>query len=148
VASDIVRIGDLVESAGPAANTPIFRAPDLGQSGAVASSAVLDAVRPYGLIAVDTRGINEVSVTHMSRVIAIEDIEARIMQALTARYRIGKADDLRLAFDRELRAIQLDASATAEMSLARLSYEPSSRRFDVTFELGGKAWRYTGSATE
>ena len=57
VAGDIVRIGDLIENAGLAANTPIFRAPDLGQTGAVPARAVLDAVRPYGLIAVDMRGI-------------------------------------------------------------------------------------------
>ena len=57
VAGDIVRIGDLIENAGLAADTPIFRAPDLGQTGAVPARAVLDAVRPYGLIAVDARGI-------------------------------------------------------------------------------------------
>src|SRR3954471_846399 len=93
VSADIVRIGDLVENAGIAANTPIFRAPDLGQTGAVPSHAVLDAVRPYGLIAVDTRGIGEVSVTRMSRVIAVEEIESRVVQALTARYRLGKSED-------------------------------------------------------
>ena len=59
VAADIVRIGDLIENAGVAANTPIFRAPDLGQTGAVPSRAVLDAVRPYGLIAVDIRGLGK-----------------------------------------------------------------------------------------
>src|SRR5256714_8636853 len=90
VASDIVRIGDLIENAGIAANTPIFRAPDLGQTGTVPSQAVLDAVHPYGLITVDTRGISEVSVTRLTRTIAIDDIEARIVQALTARYRLGK----------------------------------------------------------
>src|SRR5882757_9593951 len=62
VSADIVRIGDLVENAGIAANTPIFRAPDLGQTGAVPARAVLDAVRPYGLIAVELRGISEISV--------------------------------------------------------------------------------------
>src|SRR5205807_2799684 len=108
VASDIVRIGDLVENAGVAANTPIFRAPDLGQTGAVPSRAVLDALRSYGLIVVDTRGISEVSVTRMSRVIAVDDIEARIVQVLTARYRVGKAEDVKLTFDREVRAIQLE----------------------------------------
>jgi len=56
VSSDIVRIGDLVENAGAAANTPIFRAPDLGQTGAVPVGAVLDAVRPHGLVSVDARG--------------------------------------------------------------------------------------------
>src|SRR5947209_4791962 len=149
VAADIVRIGDLIENAGVAANSPIFRAPDLGQTGAVSSRAVLDAVRPYGLTAVDTRGLEEVSVTRMSRVISIDDIEARIVQALTARYRVGKAEDLKLSFDRELRAIQLEADASADFSLARFSFEPSSRRFDVTFELGsGRAWRYSGTAVE
>jgi len=51
VSGEIVRIGDLVENAGSAANTPIFRAPDLGQTGAVPARQILDAVRPYGLIA-------------------------------------------------------------------------------------------------
>ena len=149
VSGDIVRIGDLVENAGVTANTPIFRAPDLGQTGAVPSNAVLDAVRPHGLIGVDARGISEVSVTRVSRVIAIDEIESRIVQALTARYRLGKSEDLKLLFDRELRAIQLEANATADLSLSRFSYEPSSRRFDVTFELGGgRAWRYTGAAVE
>src|SRR5436853_6968775 len=41
VSSDVVRIGDLVENAGAAANAPIFRAPDLGQTGAVPVRAVL-----------------------------------------------------------------------------------------------------------
>src|SRR4051794_25491281 len=48
VSSDVVRIGDLVENAGAAANAPIFRAPDLGQTGAVPVRAVLEAVRPHG----------------------------------------------------------------------------------------------------
>jgi flagellar basal body P-ring formation protein FlgA len=149
ISGEVVRIGDLIENAGVAANTPIFRAPDLGQTGAVPSQAVLDAVHPYGLIAVDTRGISEVSVTRLTRTIAIDEIESRIVQALTARYRLGKTEDLKLSFDRELRAIQLEASASADLSLARFSYEPSSRRFDVTFELGsGRAWRYTGTAAE
>ena len=50
-----------------------------------------------------------------------------------------------------MRPIELDAWRTAELTLARMSYDPCSRRFDVTFELPGNAraqWRYTGSAVE
>ena len=150
VAGDIVRIGDMIENAGLAADKPIFRAPDLGQTGAVPARAVLDAVRPYGLIAVDARGIVEVSVTHQSRLIAAADIEARIVSALTTRYNVGKADTLKIAFDRDVRPIEL-AMANGELSLARICYDNFSRRFDVTFELPGNAraqWRYTGSAVE
>jgi flagellar basal body P-ring formation protein FlgA len=151
VASDIVRIGDLIENAGVAANTPIFRAPDLGQTGAVPVRQVLDAVRPYGLIAVDARGLSEVAVTRASQTISADDIEARIVRALIARYDLGKAENLKIVFDRDVRAIYLDANANPELSLARLSYDPSSRRFDITFERASgaqAAWRYTGSAVE
>src|ERR1043165_9890955 len=70
VASEVVRIGDLIENAGVAASTPIFRAPDLGQTGAVPARAVLDAVRPYGLVAVDVRGLGEVAGPGASRTVS------------------------------------------------------------------------------
>lgn len=151
VATDIVRIGDLVENAGVAANTPVFRAPDLGQTGAVPVRAVLDAIRPHGLIGVDARGVSEVSVTHASRTIAAEEIEQRIVAALTARHNLGRPEDLKILFDREVRAIQLAVSTSAELSLATISYDARTRRFDVVFELANGArsqWRYTGSAAE
>jgi flagellar basal body P-ring formation protein FlgA len=117
----------------------------------VPARAVLDAVRPHGLIAVDLRGLREVAVTHASRTIAAAEIEARIVSALTQRYNLGRPDNLKIVFDRDVRAIQLAVTATGELSLARLSYEAQSRRFDVTFELGGGAraqWRYAGTAVE
>src|SRR4051794_29970123 len=85
VASDVVRIGDLVENAGTSSGTPIFRAPDLGETGSVPARAVVDAVRAAGLIAVDTRGLTEITVTHASRTVALGEIESRIAAALTER---------------------------------------------------------------
>jgi len=150
VAGDIVRIGDLIENAGAASNTPIFRAPDLGQTGAVPARAVLDTVRQYGLIVVDTRGLSEVSVTHASRTIAADDIEQRIAAALTGRYNLGKAESLKIVFDREVRGIELALTSMAEPSVARINYESGTRRFDISFEVPGARtqWRYTGSAVE
>jgi len=151
VSGDIVRIGDLVENAGVAANTPIFRAPDLGQTGAVPVRTVLDAVRPYGLVAVEVRGLTEVAVTRASHAIASDDIEARIVRALTARHNLGKAENLKIMFDRDVRPIHLEAHISPELSLARLSYDASSRRFDIAFELASGAqgsWRYSGTAVE
>jgi len=151
VSGDIVRVGDLIENSGLAADTPIFRAPDLGQTGAVSVRAVLDAVRPHGLFAIDVRGISEISVTRASRTIATDDIESLIVRGLVTRYNLGKPENLKVVFEREVRPINLEASVTADLSLARMNYEASSRRFDVTFELasGGRSqWRYTGTAVE
>jgi len=151
VAGDIVRIGDLVENAGVAANTPVFRAPDLGQTGAVPVRTVLDAVRPYGLVAVEVRGLTEVAVTRASRTIASDDIEARIVRALVARHNLGKAENLKIMFDRDVRPIQLETNISPDLSLARLNYDASSRRFDIAFDLASGtqgSWRYTGTAVE
>jgi flagella basal body P-ring formation protein FlgA len=153
VSSEVVRIGDLIENAGPAAATPIFRAPDLGRVGALPAQRVLDAVLAHGLVVVDARGIAEVTVTRSARVIASDDIEARIARALTGRNTLGDAKTLKLVFDREVRPIELEPSVTADLSVARMSYDPYSRRFDLTFELGESGnqrrfFRYTGSAVE
>lgn len=153
VAGDIVRIGDLVANAGAAAATPIFRAPDLGQTGALPAQRVLDAVLPFGLVVVDAQGITEIIVTRAARVIAPDDIEARIVRALAARHTLGDAKNLKLAFDRDLRPIALEQTVTAELAVTRMSYDASSRRFDLTFELpesgaARRAWRYTGVAVE
>src|SRR5260370_8649440 len=67
VTGDIVRVGDLVEHAGIIANVAIFRAPDLGFTGNVPASAVIEAVRAHALVGLDTGGINEVAVTPASR---------------------------------------------------------------------------------
>jgi flagella basal body P-ring formation protein FlgA len=153
VSSDIVRIGDLIENAGPAAATPIFRSPELGRVGALPAQRVLDAVLPHGLIVVDARGIGEVTVTRSARVIASEDIEGRIARALAGRNTLGDAKNLKVVFDREVRPIELDPSVTADISIARMTYDPYSRRFDLTFEIGDsgrerRVWRYTGLAVE
>src|SRR5215469_17480015 len=60
VASDLVRIGDLIENAGASARVPIFRAPDLGQTGTVSAARVVEAVRSHGFPIVETRGISDV----------------------------------------------------------------------------------------
>src|SRR4051812_26681123 len=74
VTSEIVRIGDLVENAGAATDVPVFRAPDLGQTGAVQVTRITEALRPYDLAGLDTAGLSEVVVTRLSRALTAKDI--------------------------------------------------------------------------
>jgi flagella basal body P-ring formation protein FlgA len=153
VTGELVRIGDLVENAGPIANIPIFRSPDLGQTGTVPAARVLDAVMLHGLIEVDARGILEVAVTRASRSIAAPEIEARIACALTARYSLGDPKNLAITFDRELRSLNLEPTVSGEPQVARIYFDRRSGRFDLTFEIadstsGRVMLRYTGIAVE
>jgi flagella basal body P-ring formation protein FlgA len=139
VTGDIVRIGDLVEHAGAAANIPVFRAPDLGETGTVPVARVIEALRPHAVIGLDTRDLNEVTVTHASRTITLEEIETHVAQALAGKYGLGDAKDISVILDREAHSIHVEASATAPLQVSRLSFDPRSRRFDVSFELPGSA---------
>jgi flagella basal body P-ring formation protein FlgA len=137
VTGDIVRIGDLIDNAGAVADVPIFRAPDLGQTGSVPVASVLAAIQGHHLVGLDSRGLSEVAVTRAARTITAKDVEARILLALAGKYGLPDSSNLAVIFDNEVRTLVVEASATGELAVARLSYEPRTTRFDVTFELPG-----------
>jgi flagella basal body P-ring formation protein FlgA len=149
ITGEIVRIGDLVENAGAVAEVPIFRAPDLGQTGSVAASRIVDAVLPHGIVDLDLRGLTEVVVTRASHAITPADLEARIARALAGRQLSTEAGSLSVAFDSEVRTIHVEPDT--DLRIARMSFEPRSGRFDVLFDRGGRnrsLIRFTGTYAE
>jgi flagellar basal body P-ring formation protein FlgA len=155
VSRDVVRIGDLVENAGPVADIAIFRAPDLGTTGAVATDRIVDAIRPHQLIGIDTRGLAEVLVTRAARAIEAPEISGRIAQALAGQYGFGAdAHNILINFDREIRTLEVEPNVTGALQVQALSYDPRTARFDVQFGLPASAAmrqqsaRYTGTAIE
>jgi flagella basal body P-ring formation protein FlgA len=154
VTDAVVRIGDLVENAGVVADVPIFRAPDLGTRGAVATERVLDAIRPHQLIGIDTRGLAAVIVTRDARTITVADISARIAKALENRNGLGDAQSIEVDFDRGAQALNVEPSAAGELQVVALVYNPRTARFDVTLDLPAsmalrtQTTRFTGTAYE
>jgi flagella basal body P-ring formation protein FlgA len=154
VTGDVVHIGDVVENAGPVADVAIFRAPDLGTSGAVATDRIVEAIRPHQLIGIDTRGLAQVIVTRASRAITEQEISRRITQALAGQYGFGEAHNVFVRLDGSVRTLQVEPDATGELQVISLSYDPRTTRFDVTLdlpasaELHRQAPRYTGTAIE
>ena len=129
---DIVRIGDLIEHAGIAASVPIFRAPDLGDTGAVAVETVLEAVRKHGLIGVNVGDVREVVVTRASRTIPASEIEDAITKSLSARFDLGSSKDIVVTFARDMRAIHVEPSAKGEPRVANIDYDLRSGRFEAS----------------
>jgi len=139
VMSDVVRIGDLVENAGPVANIPIFRSPDLGTTGAVATDRIVDAIRAHELIGIDTRGLSDVLVTRASRTIPVQEISSRIAQSLAGQYGFGDAHNILVTFDRDVRTLQVEPDAAGELQVLSIAYDPRTTRFDVTLGLPSSA---------
>ena len=154
VSGDIVRIGDIIDNAGVAAQIAIYRAPDLGTTGSLPVAQVINTLRAHQVIGVDTRDLKEISVTRLARMIEGKDIEQQVARALERRNGLGEAANLSLTFDRDPGDIRLDASNTGNMQATAVRYEPRNNRFDVTFEISNESGltsaklRFTGTAIE
>jgi flagellar basal body P-ring formation protein FlgA len=154
VTGDVVRIGDLIENAGPAADVPIFRAPDLGTRGVVAADRVIEAAESHQLIGIDTRGLSEVVVARASRAITAQEISARIAQALEGQYGFGEARNILITFDRSVHTLNVESGASGELQVLTLAYDTRSARFDATLDLPSsvalrrQSTHFFGSAVE
>jgi flagella basal body P-ring formation protein FlgA len=154
VTSEIVRIGDLVENAGAAADVPVFRAPDLGETGAVPVARVTEALSPYDVTGIDTGGLTEVVVTRLSRSITGKEITDRIARAFARQYGFGDAQNLGVILDRDVRILNVEASATADLAVTRMHLDQRTGRFDISFDVPGSAaarrlpLRFTGTVSE
>jgi len=135
VNGDIVRIGDLIENAGIVAAVPIFRAPDLGYTGAVPVETVLDAVRNHALIGVETGGVREVVVTRASRTIPAKEIEDAITQMLSARFDLGPSKDIVVHFAHDMQTTYVDPSAKGQPRVTHIDFDSYSGRFETTLEI-------------
>jgi flagella basal body P-ring formation protein FlgA len=153
VTGDLVRIGDVVDNAGTAAQIAIYRAPDLGTTGSLPTAQVLSVLRAHQVIGVDTKDLKSISVTRLARTLDAKDIETQVARALERRNGLGDAANLSLTFDRDVQTVQLDASNSGALQPASVRYEPRSGRFDVSFEIVNDAsvptkLRFTGTAVE
>jgi flagella basal body P-ring formation protein FlgA len=153
VTSDVVRIGDVIDNAGPAAQIAIYRAPDLGTTGSLPTAQVIAALRAHQVIGVDTRNIREITVTRLARNVDAKDIQDSVARAIEHRGGLGDAANLSLTFDRDVQDLRLDATNSGAMQATAVRYEPRTTRFDVTFEIANDSGaptklRFTGTAIE
>jgi flagella basal body P-ring formation protein FlgA len=152
VSGDIVRVGDLIDNAGVAAQTAVYRAPDLGTTGLLPTAQVIAALRAHQVIGVDTRDIKEVAVTRLARVIGAKDIELAVAHAIEHRNGLGDAANISISFDQSVQEMKFDAANGGALNATTARVDPRSGRFDVSFEIGNGGaptrLRYTGTAIE
>ncbi len=154
VSSDVVRVGDLVENAGTAAQIAVYRAPDLGTTGALPVAQVLSVLRAKQVIGVMTGDIKEVIVTRLARTLANKDLDLAIATALERRFGLGEAANLTITLDRGVADIRLDASNSGALQPTATRFDQRNGRFDITFEITNDSTatptklRFTGTAVE
>lgn len=154
VSGDVVRIGDVIDNAGQAADIAIYRAPDLGTVGTLSAAQIIATLRTHHVIGVNTRNIRDVTIARLSRQIERSDIEMQVAQAIERRNGLGDAANLSLTFDRDVQGLQLDASTSGALTPVIARFDSRTGRFDVTLSIAGEGGnaatklRYTGTAVE
>jgi flagella basal body P-ring formation protein FlgA len=137
VSGEIVRLGDLIENAGPAAAVPAFHAPDLGASGTIQAYRVMELARDNGISHIDTRGLQEVTIFRAVRTVSTAELETAVTEAAARNLGIADTRDVTVRFDRDVRALQVEPGAADAPRINQFSYDSHSRRFDGVVEIPG-----------
>ncbi len=151
VENDVVTVGDLIDDAGGLAAAPLFRAPDLGQTGDVPATAVIEAARRAGLAGIAPSSLASVAVTRASRDVPVSEIQALLTARAATEYG-ADVDAIELAID-DARPLRLEASARGAVTVGRFVADRSSGRFEAVLEVagrpaGGPPLRIAGEAVE
>jgi flagella basal body P-ring formation protein FlgA len=137
IASDTVRLGDLIDNAGPAASIPVFHAPDLGASGTIQTHRVLEVARSNGIAHLDTRGLHEITIFRAARMIPVSDLEMAVADAAVRHLGLAKSTDVTIRFDRDVRALQIEPGANETPRIIRFAYDTHTTRFEGFVEVQG-----------
>lgn len=137
VTGDLVRIGDILENAGPKASTPIFKAPELGAHGTIQVHRVMEALRAHGIVVFDTRNLTEVLVSRASRSVTLSDLGKAVAEAAAKRYEIANASDLSVTFDRHMNALQVEPNLTDAPRVVSIVVDQRNNRFEAIVDMPG-----------
>lgn len=138
----IVTLGDFFPDAGPLAATPLFRAPDLGTSGKVAASLVVERARQAGFDAAATDGLDEVYVRRRALVIEQEQVEAAILEDLLARNPHLAPGTVELSIFGFNHQVLADPSASRPVAVEQLTWQANTGRLEAKIHIA------TGKITE
>lgn len=145
--SEIVTIGDFYSFAGIFADTPLFRAPDLGVTGSVPAEDVARRARAAGLIKAGTDGLKAVTVHRRAELYDQHRLERITAAALAERGAGLSADDLDIKFYRELTPLQADPSDPNPVRVDQILWSRNDGRFTLTLSVAGTKGRQQYSLT-
>ena len=126
---ELVTLGDLFENAGSAADIAVFRSPDIGTEGVVASKRVAAAARQHGLIWRNPGGIEQVVVRRPSRVVSADEITRLIRERVSRESGVEDQSAIDIRFSRHPRPFQLDARVKAPPVIKHFELEPRTGAF-------------------
>ncbi|MCP8937326.1 flagellar basal body P-ring formation chaperone FlgA [Alsobacter sp. SYSU M60028] len=135
VQGETVLLGDLVDNAGAAALSPVFRAPAPGRSGTIQIVRVIEAASAAGVGGLDKSVLSQVVVTRAARRVEKDEIAAALAAAL-ARQGLDQAE-IAVTLENDDPALFVETDATGPVGVPRLAYDPRAQRVEAEVTVGG-----------
>lgn len=129
VYSSLVALGDLFENAGPAANAPVFRSPDLGTQGVVSTKRIAAAARKHGLYWNNPREVAQVTVRRPGRLVTLDDIKNAIARHAAREMGLINASEVAVTFDSRSRAFHVDPRVAGPLVVKQFTASERSGRY-------------------
>jgi flagella basal body P-ring formation protein FlgA len=146
VDADVVTIGDLLgDVPADVADIAAFRAPDLGESGTIATARILAAAEQLGLRPPQTFGRTEVYITRAAREIDHAEIAAALAEAIATQSG-NPAEAIEIRFEGRAPHMRVPPTATGSVSVTDLRYDPGSGRLAAMVYVGESTSRRLGQA--
>lgn len=150
---DTLMLADLVDGVDEAiAETPLFRAPALGETGTIQVRRIVEAASRLG-VDIDTRGKAQLLITRPARRISAAEIETAVKATLEQQLGV-EAQALSVLFEGPAPTLLVPASLHVPVVADELAYDRRSRRLAATVWVGPNAGdrraavRIAGSVSE
>ncbi len=130
----MVRLGDLLDDAGAAADRVVAPAPQPGERASLSVHDIAAAARDAGL-SFRSNGVGFVTVARLGQAVAEQDLEERITRALASR---GGKGPFRIRITSHRGPLYLPLSADrSELQVESIDFDRRSGRFSATLALPG-----------
>lgn len=136
VSGPIVTVGDMFDDAGPAAESPLFRAPRPGTSGLVQLDTIRSATARIGIESIDARGLDAVRVSRAASIVDQSTLSTLINEDLTSRGIITAGMSADTIFTTAITPLNAEA-VPQPASLISLRYLPATGAFNARFAIAG-----------
>lgn len=147
VASDTLKLGDLVEGLTQGSETPLFKAPAPGARGIIRAERILEAARELGIEGIDVHNVKIVTIIRPGRTISRQDIEDVLSRSAIKQ---GAKGDVTIKLDDNFSPRIIDAAKIEDMKITHFTRDKGFGRFEARLEVPNtnENWLVTGSIAE
>ncbi len=129
---DVITLADLLEEPQfESANTPLFKAPALGETGTIQITRIQETLQKLGITDVNFGGASQIVVVREARRVTTNEIEQAIIQSLSTKINIDSSH-ISVIFDGTPPTIIASPDVNSGVKVDDISYDPRARRVSAS----------------